>query len=254
MHDAFGDRMKRYEAVSDTKLINLSPVIVRLDGRAFHTLTKKLDKPYDVKFSQAMTSTMWHMVRTVQNCVFGFTQSDEISLLVIEPTYISDSWFDNRVQKIVSIAAAEASCFFRDYINRTLRAFGADPKYLPFSEKAVFDCRVFNIPVHEVSNYFIWRQQDCLRNAILGVGQTLFSQKRISGLNCVQVVEKIKAEKDIDFYEYYPQEYIWGKIGYKCNTEKGVEIYTDAMIPAPDFKEDRFTIEQHLPDYLFIEE
>ena len=247
MHDAFGDRMKRYESVSDIRLMNLSPVIIRLDGRAFHTLTKGLDKPYDVPFSEAMTATMWHMLRTVQNCVFGFTQSDEISLLVIEPTYISDSWFDNRVQKIVSIASAEASCFFRDYLNKT---YPNIHKYDKFRMKAVFDCRTFNIPKHEVANYFIWRQQDCLRNAILGAGQTLFSQKQITNLNCQEIVEKIKAEKDIDFYEHYPKEYIWGKIAYRLPVEMQNQFYTDNMIPADDFKEKRCTLESFLPDYI----
>ena len=250
-NDSFGDRMKRYEAVSDTKLTNLSPVILRLDGRAFHTLTKGLVKPYDYSFADSMTATMWHMYRNVQNCVFGFTQSDEISLLLIEPTFLSDSWFDNRVQKIVSVAAAEASCFFRDYLNRT---YPNSRKLDKFRAKAVFDCRAFNVPVHEVANYFIWRQQDCLRNAILGAGQTLFSQKQINNLNCSEIVDKIKNDLGIDFYSYYSPEYVWGKISYKCNLENVVEIYTDAMIPAPNFKEDRFAIEQYLPDYLFIGE
>ena len=82
----------------------------------------------------------------------------------------------------------------------------------------------------------------------------MFSQKKINGLNCSEIVDKIKNDLDIDFYSYYSPEYIWGKICYKCNVETSVDIYTDAMIPAPDFKEDRFTIEQYLPDYLFIGE
>ena len=242
MKDDFGDRMKRYEQVTDQRMPNLSPVIIRLDGRAFHTLTKRLDKPYDTGFSEAMNATMWHMLRTVQNCVFGFTQSDEISLLLIEPTYVSDSWFDNRVQKIVSIASAEASCFFRDYVRNTL----SGDRYAPFLATAVFDCRTSSLPRHEVANYFIWRQADCLRNAILGVGQTVFSQKQINGLNCSEIVDKLKAERDIDFYDDYPNEYIWGKIAYRLPEE----FCTDSILPAADFRDNRDIIEGLLPDYL----
>lgn len=245
--DDFGDRMKRYEQVTDARLVNLSPVIIRLDGRAFHTLTKGLNKPYDIPFSEAMNATMWHMIRTVQNCVFGFTQSDEISLLVIEPTYLSDSWFDNRVQKVVSIAAAEASCFFRDYLNKTYPNLN---KYDKFRAKAVFDCRAFNVPKHEVANYFIWRQMDCTRNAVAGAGQANFSQKELNGLNSTQIINKLLNEKNIDFFNDYPEAFIYGKIGYRLTMDNGVEIYTDSIIPAPNFKEERQTIECRLPDYL----
>lgn len=247
--DDFGNRMKRYEQVTDIRLTNLTPVILRLDGRAFHTLTKRLDKPYDAFFSQAMTSTMWYLIRTVQNCVFGFTQSDEISLLMIEPTYLSDSWFDNRLQKVVSIASAEASTFFRDYIRKS-QPEGTEQKYAPFVAKAVFDCRAFNVPKHEVSNYFIWRQMDCARNAVAGAGQANFSQKELNGLNSTQIITKLLNEKNIDFFNDYPQSFIWGKIGYRPKQEDNFEVYTDAIIPAPNFKEDRWTIERWLPDYL----
>lgn len=241
------DRIKRYEEVSDTKLVNLQPVIVRLDGKSFHTLTKKLNKPYDEDFSQAMTSTMWYLFRIVQNCVFGYTSSDEISLVLIEPSEMSDSWFDNRVSKIVSIAAAEASTFFRDYIRNT---FGSAEKFLPLLSQAVFDARAFNIPKHDIINYFIFRQRDSIRNAISGVGQALYSQKELNGLNSIQLINKFKEEKDIDFWKDYPKEFAYGKVACGIPVEMQNQFYTDVMIPAEDFAENREFFKQFIPDYL----
>ena len=249
MKDTFGDRMKRYEAVTDIKLTNLTPVIIRVDGKAFHTLTHRLDKPYDTAFADAMKSTMWHLVRTIQNCVFGYVTSDEISLLLIEPTEYSDSYFDNRLNKLVSIAAAEASTFFRDVMSNTYNA-KRDQKYAPLACRAIFDARAFNIPKHEVVNYFIWRQQDCLRNAVAGAGQANFSQKELNGLHSDKIIEKLKSDKNIDFYKDYPSEFIWGRIACRVPIEMQSEFFTDATITAPDFKEDRNIIASVLPEYL----
>lgn len=245
--DDFGDRMKRYEEVTDVKLTNLTPVIIRLDGKAFHTLTKGLEKPYDAAFADAMSSTMWHVVRTIQNCVFGYVQSDEISLLLIEPTEYSDSYFDNRLQKLVSISAAEASCFLRDYLRNTYPNLH---KFDIFKAKAVFDARAFNIPRHEVANYFIWRQNDCLRNAIAGAGQANFSQKQLNGLNSEKIIEKLKTEKNIDFYTDYDRAFIWGRNTYNIIPVEMVEnFYTDTTMTF-EFKSNREIFDKLLPEYL----
>lgn len=247
MSGTLKDRIKRYEEVSDTKLVNHQPVIVRLDGKSFHTLTKTLDKPYDEDFSQAMTSTMWHLLRTVSNCVFGYTSSDEISLVLIEPSVMADSWFDNRVSKLTSVIAAEASTFFRDYLRNT---FGSRKKFLPLLSQAIFDARAFNIPKHDIINYFLFRQRDSIRNAISGVGQSLYSQKELNGLNSAQLIDKFKKEKNIDFWEDYPKEFAYGKIAYGIPVEMLNQFYTDVMIPAENFAENKEFFKPFIPDYL----
>ena len=245
--DDFGDRMKRYEEVTNVKLTNLTPVIIRLDGKAFHTLTKGLNKPYDAAFADAMSSTMWHMVRTIQNCVFGYVQSDEISLLLIEPTEYSDSYFDNRLQKLVSISAAEASCFLRDFLNKT---YPDIHKFDIFRMKAIFDARAFNVPKHEVANYFIWRQNDCLRNAIAGAGQANFSQKQLNGLNSEKIIEKLKNEKNIDFYIDYDPTFIWGRNTYNIIPVEMVENFYSDTTMTFEFKTNRKIFDKLLPEYL----
>ena len=75
-HSDFGKRMKAYESVSRNFLMKRTPVIIRLDGKAFHTLTKGFDRPFDEVLMKAMTQTMFYLAQEVQGCVFAYTQSD----------------------------------------------------------------------------------------------------------------------------------------------------------------------------------
>lgn len=109
----FDRRMKEYEAVSKTKLTKRMPIVIRIDGRAFHTFTKGLKKPYDKIISDSMQQTMKYLCENIQGCVFGYTQSDEISLILIDYDDINkSSWLDYEVQKICSIVASMATMKF----------------------------------------------------------------------------------------------------------------------------------------------
>lgn len=116
-HDEFGTRMKQYEAFAETRLEKKIPVAIRLDGKAFHTFTKGLEKPFDQVFTASMQGTMQALCEDIQGCVFGYTQSDEITLILIDyQNPESSAWFDYRVQKMASVAAGLATKYFNYFL------------------------------------------------------------------------------------------------------------------------------------------
>lgn len=149
--------------------------IIRIDGKAFHAYTKGMLKPYDVSLMDAMDYTAEKLCEHIQGAVFAYTQSDEISVLLCDFNRITtDAWFDGNVQKMASVSASMASAFFNDAIKSIALAF--------------FDSRVFTIPdPTEVENYFIWRQQDCIRNSISMTAQSLYSQKELKGKSTTEM-------------------------------------------------------------------
>lgn len=202
MKDALGDRMKGYyEDRYRIYLTRRMPVIIRIDGNAFHTFTKGLDKPFDHDFMKIMQETCKDLCGFIQGCAGGYVQSDEISLLLIDyNTITTDAWFDYNLQKITSLAAARATMTFNRLVNELVADFASSGyansqfegcedeeadcwrKYnLWFSKqnRAIFDARAFNIPKEEVTNYFIWRQKDATRNSIQAMGQAYFSHKEL---------------------------------------------------------------------------
>ena len=194
------DRMKEnYENVYRIYLPRRMPVVIRLDGKAFHTFTHHMKKPFDSDLMILMRDTARYLMENIQNCVLGYTQSDEISLLLMNyKKFNTCSWFDNNLQKMVSVSAAMASSFFSvEYSTRTDKS-----KFIQF------DSRVFVLPEAEVNNYFLSRQKDCERNAIQMIGQSHYSQKTLHGKKCVDIVEMIKNDEhvvkkynDYSFYE-----------------------------------------------------
>lgn len=162
------ERMKTYESSSRTILPHRMPVIVRVDGKAFHTWTNDL-KPFDVNFISAMNQTAVVLCDEIQGAVYAYVQSDEISVLVHGyKKFESTPWFGNQLQKIVSVAASVASATL------TIEAFEFRRRFKP----AFFDARAFVIPENDVCNYFLWRQQDAIRNSIQSHARTIFSHKQ----------------------------------------------------------------------------
>lgn len=204
--DKLGDRMKGYyENRSKTYLTRRIPVLLRLDGCHFHTFTKGLKKPYDSLFIEVMQKTTKSLCESIQGCKFGYVESDEISLLLTDyDTLQTDAWFDYSVQKICSVAASMAAMFFNKHLKeRTLQEFDDKDYYNTLLKKielgGYFDARAFNLPEHEVVNYFIWRQNDATRNSIQGLAQANFSQKQLQGLNNSQLQDKLHEEKGINW-------------------------------------------------------
>jgi len=118
-----GDRMKTYyENRSQTYLTRYTPVIIRLDGCHFHTFAKGFCKPFDKLLAKTMQMTTKYLCENIQGVKFAYTQSDEISLLLIDYnkedlSIQTEAWFDYRVQKIVSVAASLATFAFNKYFN-----------------------------------------------------------------------------------------------------------------------------------------
>ena len=189
MNDALGDRMKNYyENRYRIYLTRRTPVIIRVDGNAFHTFTKGLERPFDADFMDIMQKTCKELCENIQGCVGGYVQSDEISLLLIDYQNINtDAWFNYNLQKIISLAAAMATCTFNRLVGELVASLAASGyalsqfedseddeaecwrKYNIWASKqncAIFDARAFNIPKEDVTNYFIWRQKDATRNSI----------------------------------------------------------------------------------------
>ena len=215
---AIGERMKRnYEEVAKTKLYRRTPVIVRVDGRSFHTFTRGFQRPFDDVLVKSMQDTMKYLCENVQGTKIGYVQSDEISLLLIDyDTFDTQAFFDNEVQKICSITASMATLAFNKSFMRQWSDFLVDIDPRDVSEKAellraydkavekgaMFDSRCFNIPEEEVTNYFYWRQLDASRNSIQMVGQANFSHKELHGKSCNMIQDMLHEEKGINWNDF----------------------------------------------------
>ena len=249
-------RMKTYEAVSKTTLVRRMPVIIRLDGRCFHTFTRGFEKPFDEVLMTVMKRTMKCLCREIQGCVLGYTQSDEITLVLIDYKKLdSSAWFDNEVQKICSVAASMATMafnrFFSEevadyaaYSENTVDAFNLFNAYRKAVAKgAMFDARCFNVPKEDVCNNIYWRQLDATRNSIQMVGQANFSHRQLQNKSCAQIQEMLFTEKGINWNDFSTDK----KRGSCCiKTDEGWVI--DNEIPI--FKGDG---RKYIEDLIFIE-
>ena len=221
VNDELGKRMKEYyENIPKTKLMRRAPVIIRTDGRAFHTFTRGFKKPFDDILIKSMQETMKYLCENIQGCVLGYTQSDEISLLLVDYKNLNSSaWFDYEVQKICSIAASMATMAFNKSFTKNAEEFMTDcaasyemeglcgkgteeyklcEVYQKAMEKgAMFDARCFNIPKEEVTNYFYWRQLDAIRNSIQMVGQAHFPHNILQYKTCEDIKDMLYVKDEI---------------------------------------------------------
>lgn len=190
---SLGNRMKIYEETGKLKLMPLLPIMIRLDGKNFHTFTKGLKRPYDIRLSELMRNTTKFLVEET-NALIGYTQSDEISLILYTDDMRSQLYMDGRHFKISSILSAKASVYF----NQNLK------KYLPEkkSSSPVFDCRTWNVPTkQEAVNTLIWREQDAVRNSIQMAGQSLYSHRELHKKDCDEIQEML-FKKGINWNDY----------------------------------------------------
>ena len=212
-HDNLGIRMKTfYEQIPKTKLMRRCPVVIRIDGKAFHTFTRGFQKPFDEVLIKTMQETMEYLCENIQGCVLGYTQSDEITLILVDYKKLTSSaWFDYEVQKICSISASMATMAFNKVFENNIKKFsgsneyrGLYTKYIDIYKKAVnkgamFDARCFNIPKEEVTNLIYWRQLDATRNSIQMVGQANFSHKELQNKSCNDIQDMLMTQKGINW-------------------------------------------------------
>ena len=205
VHDDLGKRMKEfYEQVPKTRLVRRMPVMIRIDGKAFHTFTREFQKPFDDILIKSMQETMKYLCENIQGCVFGYTQSDEITLVLVDYKKLTSSaWFDYEVQKICSISASMATMAFNKIFNNNVDELEminqADKYYSAIERGAMFDSRCFNVPKEEVTNFVYWRQLDATRNSIQMVGQANFSHKQLQGKSCNMIQDMLFTEKGINW-------------------------------------------------------
>lgn len=216
VNDELGKRMKEYyENIPKTKLMRRTPVAIRIDGKAFHTFTRGFNKPFDEVLVKTMQETMKYLCENIQGCVLGYTQSDEITLILVDYKNLnSAAWFDYEIQKMCSIAASMATMAF----NKAFEIASMTRRIKDSAEKdgdelgsiykrallkgAMFDARVFNIPKEEVTNLIYWRQLDATRNSIQMVGQANFSHKELQGKTCNMIQDMLHEQRGINWNDF----------------------------------------------------
>ena len=199
MKDTLGDRMKEYENITRYFLPRRSNVIIRLDGKAFHTYTRNCKKPFDEQLQTDMDSTAISLCEKIQGAKLAYVQSDEITIVVTDyDTLTTDAWFGNNIQKMSSISASIATAEFnRRRMLRNYSEWSANRQstYPSDFEMANFDSRVFSVPeLAEVANNIIWRVQDATRNSIQMVARSHFSHSYLHGKDTTELLRLIELE------------------------------------------------------------
>lgn len=253
VHDDLGCRMKTfYEQIPKTRLMRRCPVVIRCDGRSFHTFTKKFQKPFDEVLIKTMQETMKYLCENIQGCVLGYTQSDEITLILIDYKKITSSaFFDYEVQKICSITASMATMAFNKFLKEILMNNNMGTAFILHGETgrlsdkeknilknimiyeeayhkgAMFDARCFNIPKEEVTNLVYWRQLDASRNSIQMVGRANFSHKELQNKSCNDIQDMLMTQKGINWNDlptYQKRGSCCVKENHFIENEKGTQI------------------------------
>lgn len=188
--DKIGNLLKKYEHSFSYTLMPEMPVIARIDGRAFHTFTRGLRRPYDERLSKCMIETTRFLIEN-SHAILGYTQSDEISL-IYNPQSI---FFDGKIQKITSVLSSLATVEFYKQILEKIPEKASD--------HPAFDCRIFQVSNKElVVKYLEWRERDANKNAISMAAFSQFSHTRLHGMKSAQKIELLKTVANIEFSEY----------------------------------------------------
>ena len=281
--DSLGDRMKGYENISRIYLTRRTPVIIRIDGKAFHSFTRGFAKPFDDILIKSIQDTSKYLCENIMGCKLAYAQSDEISLLLVDYEKLgTQAWFDNNLQKMVSVAASMATMAFNNFFMREVLEeefewkAGFTPQSVMIQERhqkyidnlktainkgAMFDARAFILPKEEVNNYFIWRQQDATRNSIQMVAQNNFSHKELQGKSCNALQDMLHEQKGINWNDYpivykrgsciikvYDGITQYDEVGNICGYTERTKWIVDKEIPI--FTQDR----DYINKYVMLEE
>lgn len=247
--DSLGDRMKAsYENRARHLLPRRTYTVIRLDGKAFHTYTRGLDRPYDAKLMEDIGEAARFVCEQISGVRLAYTQSDEISLILTDfATPQTEAWFDGNLQKIVSVSASLVTAKFNE---------------LRPGKLAFFDSRAFTIPDPvEVANYLVWRQQDATRNSISMAAQDRFSHNQLHGKSTGDMQEMLWSQHGVNWNDYDPRfkrgtvvypETVVGSVTYtdkrsgdECTAEN-VQRRVWTIDAAPIFTRSGFLVE-HLP-------
>ena len=208
--DDFGDRMKSYEAAYMQRTVPRVPLVIRVDGCHFHSFTRGMAKPFDPILTKTMQDTMLAMCKEITGAVFGYTQSDEITVVcrLADPVNMSE-YYEGRVQKILSITASKATLNFNRWFMRNVKEYGQEPDRYPGAADpdvyrrrlmgAEFDSRVMNIPDMDLYNCLIWRQSDATRNSVSMLAQSHYTQRELQGKKRPEMMDMLMLEKGVNW-------------------------------------------------------
>lgn len=268
-YDELGIRMKSFEALTtQRKLMHGLPVYARIDGKAFHTFCRGLNKPFCMELVETMQEVCKYLVEKT-NAKLGYVQSDEISLCWLD---VDKAPFDGKLHKLESVLASMASAKFCTYINETYYknflsyeqlSKKSDPhceswyykqqceNWFPLYDKVrklipSFDCRVFQLPNEtELANCFIWREIDAVRNSVQMLGQANFSHNSLQGLSAKDIQNKLLTEKDIN-WNNLDTELKRGTYYKRVLVEKELDDITWNKIPEHKKPESRIVIRSQI--------
>lgn len=229
-HSDLGDRMKRYESITRYYLTPRIPIVIRIDGKNFSTYTRDFNKPHDINIMNAFIEAGKVLLDEVQGAKLIYMQSDEISILINNyEKFDTESWFQNNIQKIVSVSASITTAHFNQYM------WNLENPKIGKNKIAYFDSRVFVVPREDAANVFLWRQQDAERNSVSSLAQAHFTHKQLHGKNVKEMKDMLINEKGINWNTLPTAQ----KRGY-CVLKSGPDL------EIPRFSEDREYINKHL--------
>lgn len=243
-----GDRMKRYESVNKNFLMQNTATLIRIDGKAFSSFTKGFVKPFCDIVINSMDETAKYLCKNIMGCKIAYLQSDEITLLLTDyDTPQTEQWFGGNIQKIASVSASMATMAFNKAFNYqvskikpypSITPTNEDIKYNNYSKKignAMFDSRVFQMPMYEVINCFIWRQQDATRNSIQSLARSEFSPKQTFKKSCDELQDMLILEKNIN----------WNNI--KTSNKRGRCVIKEKYLLEDGTERSRWIVDDEIP-------
>lgn len=211
--------------------------IIRLDGKAFHSYTRGLDRPVDNQLVEAMNQTATFLCQEVSGAVLAYTQSDEISLILdtLDKNGNIDSWLGGGIQKITSITASMATAQFNKI--RETQGFGEKTAY--------FDSRVMDFDtLNDVASYCNWRRNDAIKNSVSMAASVLFSEKELAGKNTKERMSMLfntnnqwgKLPEGFRFGRFTHREYRQEWVTYvhsKTKQENSVLVWRSHWVTSP---------------------
>ncbi len=220
--DELGDRIKAFEAVETARILDRAAFTVfRVDGRAFSSFTRGMDRPYDARLAEAMIAAAKALIVEF-DAPFAFTQSDEITLILPPRSGLSELPFGGKAFKLTSIAAGVATAAFAPHAIRN------------WPEKGVpsFDARVFSVPTaDDAGDALVWRMRDAYRNAVSMAAQSLFSHKKLQNVSVRGMLQMMRDEKAVDFDAAYPARFRRGVLLRRVVRERLLDAVELARIP-----------------------
>jgi tRNA(His) guanylyltransferase len=225
MTEGLDDRCKRYElAEAGRSAMRGLPLLARLDGRAFHTFTRGLRRPFEPGMSTSMIETTRYLVQEM-TALIGYTQSDEITLAWYEPSSSTSEYaFSGRFQKLASVLAGLASAKFVQLV----------AKHLPSKadETPCFDCRVWQVPtLADAADVFVWREDDASKNSVSMAASAHYSDAELDGKNGSQKQEMLFG-KGVNWNDY-PSFFKRGSYLQRKTVDRTLTDEERARIPEP---------------------